>query len=207
VFEIIGIALIAIGALMILLVLVRMARGTRRRTPADRRQLDTRALAGAATRELAAAQQEREQNGWTPAAVDRALGAIRVAAACALGRPVNQRPVNAGTTPGEGLLVARGARRGKRRTLSAAVTAQDLSQAIAVAGPGAPAAAVLEPLREALAVLGEAQYGRGKTDEGRLDEVVAAARTAAGRVKSAQLWPKPWLRRWRAGDSAVETGA
>ena len=141
VFEIVGIALIAIGALMILLVLVRLARGTRRRVPAERRQLDNWSLAGVATRELSAAQREREQDGWTPSAVDRALAAIRIAAACALGRPINQRQVDAGTATGEGLLLARGARRGKRRTLSAAVTAQDLTEAIASAGVGSPAVA------------------------------------------------------------------
>jgi hypothetical protein len=207
VFEIVGIALIAIGGLMILLVLVRLARGTRKRTPADRRQLDAWSLAGVATRELSAAQREREQDGWTPAAVDRALAAIRIAAACAIGRPINQRPVDAGTATGDGLLIARGARRGKRRTLSAAVTAQDLSQAIASAGVGSPAHGVLEPLREALSMLGEAQYGRGSKDDARLDEAVSAARSAAGRVRSSLIWPKPWFRRWRAGDSAVETGA
>jgi hypothetical protein len=206
-FEIVGIALIAIGLLMILLVLVRLARGSRQRTPADRRQLDTRTLAGAAVRELSAAQREREQEGWTPSAIDRALAAVRVAAACALGRPVNQRSVEIGTSPGGGLLVAQGARRGKRRTLSAAVTAQDLTQAISLTPVGSVAHAVLEPLREALTTLGAAQYGRAGKDDGRLDEVVAAARTAAGRVKSDHLWPKPWLRRWRAGDTAVETQA
>jgi hypothetical protein len=207
VFEIVGIALIAIGALMILLVLVRLARGSRRRTPADRRQLDPWSIAGVATRELSAAQREREQDGWTTSAIDRALAATRIAAACALGRPINQRPVDAGTPTGEGLLIGRGARRGKRRTLSAAVTAQDLSLAMASAGVGSPAQGVLEPLRDALVTLGEAQYGRGAKDEARLDETVAAARAAAGRVRSNLLWPKPWLRRWRAGDSAVETGA
>jgi hypothetical protein len=207
VFEIVGVALIAIGVLMILLVLVRLARGTRKRTPADRRQLDTWTLAGVAARELSAAQREREQDGWTPAAIDRALAAIRLAAACAIGRPINQRPVDVGTPTGEGLLVARGARRGKRRTVSAAVTAQDLSQAIGAAAPGAAALTVLEPLRDALALLGDAQYGRGPKDESRIDEVVARARVAAGQVRSSHLWPKPWLRRWRAGDSAVETGA
>lgn len=207
VFEIVGIALIGIGALMILLVLVRLARGTRRRTPADRRQLDTWTLAGIASRQLSAAQRQREQEGWTPAAVDRALAAIRISAACALGRPINQRPVDTGTAAGDGLLIARGARRGKKRTVSAAVTAQDLSQAIASAGVGSSALAVLEPLRDALTVLGESQYGRAAKDDTRIDEAVSAARTAAGRVRSAHIWPKPWLRRWRAGESVVETGA
>ncbi|MQA31777.1 MAG: hypothetical protein GEU82_18405, partial [Luteitalea sp.] len=76
VFEIVGIALIAVGALMILLVLVRLARGSRGRTPADQRQLDTYAVAGVAARELSAVQREREQQGWTPAVVDRALAAV-----------------------------------------------------------------------------------------------------------------------------------
>lgn len=207
VFEIVGIALIAVGVLMILLVLVRLARGSRSRTPADRRVLDTRSLAGVATRELAAVQREREQQGWTPAVIDQALAAIRIAAACALGRPVNQRNVDGTTQPGDGLLVARGARRGKRRTLSASVTAQEIADAITASPAGSPALAVLEPLRKGLATLGEVQYGRIATDESRLDEALTGAREAVGRVKSDHLWPKPWLRRWRAGDSALETSA
>jgi hypothetical protein len=211
VFEIVGIALVAIGALMTLLVLVRLARGTRRRTPADQRTLDTYAVAGTAVRELSAVQREREQQGWTAPVIDRALAATRVAAACAIGRPVNQRAVDAGTQPGEGALVARGARRGKRRTLSAAVTAQDLGQTISGLDAGSPTRAVLEPLRTALVAFGEAQYGRGappaRTADARLDEVLSAARTAAGRIQSAHLWPKPWLRRWRAGEAAMDTRA
>jgi hypothetical protein len=192
---------------MILLVLVRLARGSRQRTPPDRRQLDTYSVAGVAARELSAAQRDREQQGWTPGVIDRALAATRIAAACALGRPVNQRSVDLGVQPGEGLLVAHGARRGKRRTLSAAVTAQDLSEALSGSVAGSPARAVLEPLHLALTTFGEAQYGRVAKDEARLDEALTSARAAAARVRSTHLWPKPWLRRWRAGDSALETGA
>src|SRR3954469_11582955 len=99
VLEIVGIALVALGALrpvppgrvMALLLLVRVARASRRRTPAEQRQIGAGSLVSVAARELAEIQKEREQQGWTPALLDRALAATRVAAAAALGRPINQR--------------------------------------------------------------------------------------------------------------------
>jgi hypothetical protein len=207
VFEIVGVALVALGLLMTLLVLVRIARGSRRRTPADQRHLDTGPVMGVAMKELSAVQREREQQGWSPALMDRAMAATRVAAACALGRPVNQRTVDAGVEAGGGLLVTRGPRRRKLRTLSAAVTAEDLARAMGRLPPGSPRHGVLESLRTALVTFAAAQYGRIKGDDTVLDAALASAADGAGRVKSEHLWPRPWIRRWRAGDSAVETRA
>ena len=93
--------------------------------------------------------------------------------------------MDGGAQPGEGLLVARGARRGKRRTLSAAVTA-------AGSVPGdlrgcrrrVPAQAVLEPLqRGADHASARRSTAAIATDEARLDEALAAARAAAARVR------------------------
>jgi hypothetical protein len=207
VFEILGVALVALGSLMTLLVLVRIARGSRRRTPADQRQLDTRPVMSVAMKELVAVQRERERQGWNPALMDRALTATRVAAACAIGRPVNQRTVDAGMTAGGGLLVTRGPRRGKQRTLSAAVTAEDLQLAMSRLPPGSPRHSILESLRTLLVTFAAVQYGRGKEDDAALDAALASAAASTRRVKSEHLWPRPWLRRWRAGDSAVETRA
>jgi hypothetical protein len=207
VFEILGVALIATGALMTLLVLVRIARGSRRRTPVDQRQLDTRPVMAVATRELSAVQREREQQGWNPALMDRALAATRVAAACAIGRPVNQRTVDSGVEAGGGLLVTRGPRRGKLRTLSAAVTAEDVGRAMDRLTPGSTRHAMLDSLRTALVTFAAAQYGRGKGDDAVLDTALGSAAAAAGHVKSEHVWPRPWIRRWRAGDSALETRA
>ena len=207
VLEILGVALVALGSLMTLLVLMRIARGPRRRTPADQRQLDTRPVMGVAVSELSAVQREREQQGWNPALLDRALAATRVAAASAIRRPVNQRAVDAGVQAGEGLLVTRGPRRGKLRTLSAAVTAKDLGSAMARLAPGSARYAMLESLRTTLVTFAAAQYGRGKGDDAMLDSALVSAAAGAGRVRSEHLWPRPWIRRWRAGDPAVETQA
>src|SRR3954447_19235540 len=131
IFNILGIALIAFGGLMILLVLIRIARGARKWTPAEQRQLSTGSMVGVATRELAAVRRERASAGWTDDLLDRALSATRIAAAAALGRPVNQRTASSDVVVGDGRLVTRGPRRGSKRIVSAPTTAQDVSRQIA----------------------------------------------------------------------------
>src|SRR5512139_646114 len=65
VFDILGAALFALGALMVLVVLVRLARGAKKRTPADQRELSTGRLLGVAVKEFAAVRRERDASGWT----------------------------------------------------------------------------------------------------------------------------------------------
>lgn len=207
VLEILGIGLIALGALMTLLVLVRVARGSRRRTPADQRQIGTAALVSVASRELADVQREREQQGWTPALLDRASSATRVVAAAALGRPVSQRTSSLPAEAGEGRLIARGPRRGTSRVVSAAVTPADLTQHITRLPAGSPRASLLESLRSALETLTIAGYGRDAGDQHKLDTALTAARDAARDVKSEHSWPRRLLRRPGAAAAAVETHA
>jgi len=95
-FNILGTALVAFGGLVVVLLLFRLARGARGRTPADQRDLSTGSLLGVATREFALLNQERQSAGWTDELMSRALSAIRIAAAGAIGRAISQRTVAAG---------------------------------------------------------------------------------------------------------------
>jgi hypothetical protein len=208
IFNIVGLALIAFGGLMILLVLVRLARGARRRTPADQRELSIGTLLGVATRELAAVRSERASAGWTDELIDRALSATRVAAAGALGRTISQRVATSDLVVGEGRLLARGPRRGTKRIVSAPTTAHDLVRRInqlSVADSGRP---TLEALREALSAFTAAQYGRDAArNESALDEALDAAARAAGAVRSQNRFPRSLLRRWTTGGAPVESQA
>jgi hypothetical protein len=207
VLEIVGIALVALGALMTLLVLVRVARGSRRRTPAEQRQIGAGSLVSVAARELADVQKDREQQGWNPALVDRALAATRVAAAAALGRPINQRTTTGPAEPGEGRLIARGPRKGTSRVVSAAVTPGDVAKQIAALPAGSPRAQRLEALRSALETFTVAGYGREASDQNSLDAALTAAADAARDVKSEHSWPRRILRRPGAATAPVETHA
>jgi len=207
VLEIVGIGLVALGALMTLLVLIRVARGSRRRTPAEQRLIGTPGLVSVASRELADVQKEREQQGWTPALLDRASAATRVAAAAALGRPISQRASTAPAEAGEGRLIAPGPRRGTSRLVSAAVTPADVAQQLERLPAGSPRASLLERLRSALETFTVAGYGREAGDQNALDAALAAAVDAVREVKSEQSWPRRILRRPGAAAAAVETHA
>lgn len=208
VLEIAAITLMAMGSLMTLLVLVRVARGARQRMPADQRQLAVRDVLRVADRELAVVQRDREQQGWTPELIDRAAAATRIAAAAALGRPLSQRTVEAGAQAGQGRLLARGPRRGTRRAVSAATTTQDLSRAMARLEPGSRHQPLLDRLNTALATFTAAGYGReASIDQGALDTALTAARDAAREVKSAHMWPRRLLRRPVVEGATVETRA
>ncbi|MFN7980693.1 MAG: hypothetical protein U0Q11_02440 [Vicinamibacterales bacterium] len=160
IFNIIGIALTAFGALVVLLLLVRLARGARKRTPSDQRELSMGSLLGVATRELAAVGQERGSAGWTDALVDRALGATRVAAAGAIGRKISQRTVDTGVDAGEGRLLTSGPRRGTSRVVSAPTTANDLARHLPRMSAADAQRSSVEALRDALATFAAAQHGR-----------------------------------------------
>jgi hypothetical protein len=207
-FNILAIALIAFGGLVVLLVLVRLARGSRKRTPAEQRVLSTGTLVGVATRALAEVKRERESAGWTDELAERALAATRVAASAAMGRTISQRTVAGDIETGEGRLMARGPRRGTRRIVSAPSTSYDVARYIARLSPADGRRATLEELREALATFGTAQYGRdGKKDESALDDALATATRAAGRVKGEHTFPRSLLRKWSAGGAPVESQA
>jgi len=207
-FNIIGLALMAFGALMVLLVLIRLARGAKTRTPADQRELSTGALLGVATRELAAVKRERSTAGWTDDLLDRALGAARVAGAGAMGRPINQRVTNAETVGGEGRLMTSGPRRGTQRIVSASATPHDLARLVDRLKPNDSRRSNIEALRDALTALTAAQYGRAQSrSESTLDEALDGAARAASSVRAQHLFPRSLLSKWGLGGAPLENQA
>jgi hypothetical protein len=179
-FEIAAVACVALGALMTLLVLVRLARGSRQRTPSDERVLSTRSMVSAAMKELQSVQSDREREGWTAGLAERAVAATRIVAAAAIGLPVSQR-LTSSTVSNVGALQVPGPLRGKPRTLSSPVTPDKLAH---FTPKRAESQVAVDELREALTTFSHVQYGReGKLDPSALDAALAAATTAAGRVK------------------------
>jgi hypothetical protein len=203
--EILAITFLAIGGLLVLLALVRVARSARKRTPTDERALAPRTLVSAAIRELSAVRRERESQGWSEGLAGRALAATRIAAACAIGRPVSQRKGDASTngSSGDGRIVL-SAWRGKPHVLSSPVTAGDVARA----ANGDPERPALGDLRDALAAFTGTQYGRGSAlDEASLDGALSGAIAAAGRVKAEHSWLKTMMRQFLGGRAPVESRA
>lgn len=198
-FNIIGIALMAFGGLMVLLVLFRIARGARKWTPAEQRELSIGAMIGVAARELSRVRSEKG-GGWTPALVDRALAATRVTAAGALDRTISQRVVDAETaTVGEGRLLASGPRRGTRRIVSASITARDIETQLAKRRTTDTMRPTLDTLRDALASFAASTYGRDESNrDAHLDEALDAASRAASSVRRRHMFPMTLLKRWSA---------
>src|SRR5262245_12435744 len=206
VLEIIAITCVALGSLMFLLVLVRLARLGRRRTPADARLLPNRSIVGAAIRELNAVQREREQQGWTDVLAGRALAASRIAAATALGRPVSQRIAGSPSSNGSGRILSTPVFRGKARALSSSVPPGDLSKR----PPTDPRLQQsVDYLRESIDAFSQAQYGRAaEINQSALDSALSSAISAAGRVKASHSWVKTQLQRLTStGTAAAESRA
>jgi len=130
--------------------------------------------------------------GWSPDLARRAVAALRIAGAVALGRPVTQQMARPGVREREGqLTVRRGWLRPRRVLLSAAITPGTIARHLENGrGSNAPGQATLTPITETLSVLSALSYGRSGTVEGQdLDEALASGRTAVRRLRVGTLWP------------------
>lgn len=207
VLRIAALALVALGALMTLVSLLRLSGKLTRRPKHGARVLGDAGILAAAARELDAVAQE-SAGGWSDGLLDRALAAARITAAAALGRPVTQRETEKPTTSSGGRLFVPGSfRGGKAILLSAAVTAEDLARAVARADDDLPADRrdLLLGLESAIADLGAAHYRREPAgDRSRLDQALTVITQAATNLKAEVAWPKRVLRSLRRGGRATQ---
>lgn len=181
--RLVGGFLMAIGVLLALAALVRVMRsGQARDTAADAR-LPTRDVLRGVQRTLSSVRTESQQTGWSSDAAGRALAALRVAATCALERPVAQRPVTENAAPADGQIVIDGAWPRRAGTgVSGSATPETLSRAL-VSTNGVKNRLALEELRDALAGMTAVQYGRAENpDASALDEAVASGMRATDRL-------------------------
>lgn len=205
-FTVIGGVLFVLAALMAILGLVRLFQRYRKPVVASERLISDAAILGGTGRELSTVQRQRDGGGWSPELAGRALGALRIAATYAIGRPVSQMPASrlladGGETAEPGRLILKaGWPRGKRIAVSGAVTPQTISRAIAVPGSTAAHTALLETLSRALAAFTAAHFSReGALDDSALDEALATSKQVLRRMKFEQLWFMKRLAARRAG--------
>ena len=126
VLEIVAVTLVALGGLMVILALVGIARRTQRAKGPVERLIGRPALLRLAARELSAAQRESAEQGWNESLVTRAVSALRISAAGALGRPVSQRLVDPTAEQGQGRFLIKRVGRDQRMAVSSSVTGEDV---------------------------------------------------------------------------------
>ncbi len=179
--QITALTLSIIGAILAVVALYRLVTRARRRSRVEGQPVGDYAVARLAAAELGNVRQTVESGGWSPALLDRALTATRIAAAAGAGRMVNQRLVTAAEA-GNGLLTKR-ARRGKTAIISSAIIPAQIDGSS-------------PELRDALTVLTTAQYSRnGLGDRAALDGALSTAIDTARGVSSSLVWPKPQFKR------------
>lgn len=141
----------------------------------------------AAARELRAVWQDKQGQGWTDELAGRAGGALRIIASYAIGRPAAQTKGLAADVADGQIALSQGIIRRRHVLVSAAVTTPDLTTA---GGSGG----ALQQLRDGLAALTAARFGRAALDEGALDGAVSAAGPLARSLAWQHSWP---MVQWR----------
>ena len=131
------------------------------------------------------------RGGWTPALVRRALAALRIAAAVAVGRQVTQGFVDSNAVEREGQLAVRaGLLRRRRAVLSAPTTPRAVAEQLGRNHSGPRAGATLKQLGDALQVFSAARYGRdSQVDAAVLDSALDEGSSAVRRLRVTSLWP------------------
>lgn len=202
VLDIVALTLMALGTLIAGMALVAVVRRARPQVSTGPRPASPFAVARLAGRELLDVQREVAAGGWTDERTSRALAAARVIAACAIHRPVAQRPLSSAPGDNSGQLVLRRLSRRRRLTgVSSAVTPGDIARLIARLPESATARrGALESLRSALVTLRQVQYGRStEPDSVALDAALAEVIDQAKRVQLERVWPRDAIRQWTVG--------
>ena len=174
--------LFALAGVIVVMMLVGMMRRKTKTEARAHAHMAPRTILSAVNRELAEVQRA-SRGGWTPELAGRALAALRIAAAYAIGKGVGQRPVKASDTPLEGELVVAGPLGRGRAFVSGSATTES-----ALAANAAP-----HGLADALKTLTVARFGRTENFAD-LDDAVATAMRVTRQQRSAHSLPAEWGR-------------
>ena len=180
------------AAVLAILAVARAAGRYRARDAATVRPLPAPSLLGGCLRALGDIREQASKTGWSPELSRRALAALRIAGAVALGRNVAQDFVDRDASERDGQIVIRtGLLRRKRAALSAATTPRAIAAHLNNGHrPGARTQASLQELSEALSVFNSASYGRtDKADGDALDAALQDGTRAVKRLRIGAMWP------------------
>jgi hypothetical protein len=181
----------AFAVLLAALALLRASQRFRKRVPEAERQVGEVTRLGAAAAVLRDVRKDAA-GGWSPELARRALPALRLAGASALGRPVAQQRVDRYANVREGQIVVRNGwlRRG-RTLLSASTTRANIDVGAAERGLTGRARAALAALGPALEAFSVAAYGRGAEppDGAELSSTLERSLDAVKSLRIGALWP------------------
>jgi hypothetical protein len=182
----------AFAAVLAIFALVRAVGAIRSKTVATARRLPVPSVLGGCLNTISEVAADASKRGWSPDLARRAVAALRIAGAVALGRPVAQDFVGRDAVEREGQLTIRtGLIRPRRVLLSASVTSKVIASHLGNGRAlGAGARARLESISEALGVFSAASYGRnGKPDSSALDAAVESSKDVIRGLRSRARWP------------------
>lgn len=181
----------AFAVLLAVLALLRASQRFRKRVPEAERLVGEVARLGAAAAVLRDVRRDAA-GGWSPELARRALPALRLASASALGRPVAQQRVGRDADVREGQIAVRNGwlRRG-RTLLSASTTGANIDAAASQKRLSGRVRAALAALGPALEVFSVAAYGRGAAppDGAELSSTLDRSLDAVKSLRIGALWP------------------
>jgi hypothetical protein len=184
--------LFGFAAVLLVLALARLVQRTRQGRPSAAPSVSATMVLGGCLRALRAVKADAGRTGWSAAHARRALAALRVAGAVALGRPIGHVIVDRHAAEREGQLAVRsGWLRPRRAMVSAPTTAPRVTRELGNGHVHAGAARVsLQELGDALGAFNAAGYGRsGELDALALDGAIDAAERAVRRLRIRRLLP------------------
>jgi hypothetical protein len=185
---IIGWVLYALAGAMLVLAAVRAYSGLGAPAKARTTLVSGRAILQRAGRELSEVTRARQAEGWTDPLIGRAAAAMRVVGAYAVGRAAAQNTGRAAQAREGQLALSQGLLRRRHALVSSAVTSADLDTAAAANG-------TVQRLRDGLAAVAAARFGRAAVDEGTVESAVSAASELAGGLAWRHSWPvQQWTR-------------
>ena len=186
---------LAFALVLAALALTRASQRFRTRAPNEVKTVGALAQLGACAATLQDVRQDAA-SGWSPELVRRALPALRIAGASALGRPVAQARVDRDAEVREGQIVVKDGwlRRG-RTMVSASTTPVDIAASAGKKGLGGRTRTALTSLGQALETFSTAAYARGEAqpDRGDMDSALEQGLDAVKQLRVGALWPMKTL--------------
>jgi len=185
------------AAVFAVLAVVRFAQRFTVRTPAAARPVPAASVLAGCASTLRDVQRDARSAGWSPELARKALPAMRIAGASAMGRPIAQQYVAPDVTTREGQVVVKTGTLGLgRAVVSAATTPGAIATALdGRSTGGARARGAMTQLGDALQAFGRAAYGRQNgdgsplVDSVELDRALENALEAVKRLRVGALWP------------------
>ena len=195
-FRVLTIVFGALGAVMVVLALVPLARRSGVASAVERDRIPDRAVMSRVITDLDEVQRRASGEGWSDETIARALGDARLVAAAAIGRPISEKPLK-GNVPEGRVLVRHGLVRPSVATVASSVTATDVAAAASGAAVSTTRQQQLEGLQSALDTFTNALYRREPArDVTLLDEAVRQVSSVARAIASERSFLRTlWARR------------